>query len=154
MNSSIWEELPTPLSNRYHHNCGVVINGASGKEVVIAGGWENFLPDTVEIFNLQSMTWRTSGTERVLACKTFLASVRHLITADRLPNYGVFGATKVAVNESFVLVGGGVNPFEFTPTILKYEVGSETWTELPGELSEGRQYVSAVLVYPQQFPNC
>ena len=39
--------------------------------------------------------------------------------------YGVYGATKVNLNNSFILVGGGVTTSDYDPTILKYEAADD-----------------------------
>ncbi len=45
---------------RVYHSCGIVLGS---REIVVAGGSgsDNELTDSVEIFNLDTMTWRAAG---------------------------------------------------------------------------------------------
>jgi hypothetical protein len=52
-----------PKGARSQHSCALVKNLASGgNEIVVAGGYGTVPVDTVEIFNLETSSWRDGKT--------------------------------------------------------------------------------------------
>ena len=59
---STYERLPSMSRPRMHHSCGLAETDDK-KEIVVAGGRFNdaLALDTVDIFNLETRTWRAAG---------------------------------------------------------------------------------------------
>ena len=55
-----WVARDDMLTARQSHFCGRVVTKAGKEEVVVAGGWDGKSRlNTVEIFSVESGTWRT-----------------------------------------------------------------------------------------------
>ena len=50
-----WTELPSMQTGRYFHACGLARKSDGTAQAVVAGGYN---VDSVEIFDLDSQTWR------------------------------------------------------------------------------------------------
>ena len=50
-----WTELPSMKTSRYGHGCGLARKLDGTLQAVVAGG---YLEDSVEIFDLDTETWR------------------------------------------------------------------------------------------------
>jgi hypothetical protein len=65
-----WKRCPDMMTERLFASCGAVKRGDRREEVVVAGGykWPPGCLDTVEIFSLTKLQWR-SGMENIqLVC--------------------------------------------------------------------------------------
>ena len=74
-------------------------------------------------------------------------------------NLGIYNAYDVRIDDTFVMVGGGLLTDEypfilFRDTLIKYSPQSGTFTELPNKMKLPRQGATAILVDRSIFPSC
>lgn len=127
MEWEVLQDIPTPRNDMA---CAMVHNSAGEQEIIAAGG--DYV-ETVEIYNLQSGQWRTG---------------------NPFPDNGIFDATVVPLEESFLLVGG-YDGYPLTlDTIYKYNKDNDTWSLLETRLPSPAEKPIALLVDIDIFPSC
>ena len=50
--------MATMPRNRYGHSCGLVVDPVRGPEVIVMGGYSSDYLDTVDIYTVNSDSWR------------------------------------------------------------------------------------------------
>ena len=107
-------------------------DGSGNREVIAAGNY--YSPyDKVEKYNFQEDTWTFS---------------------NDLP-FGLWGADSVPYGDSFVLVGGYIEPNDVeSDAILLYKPMDDSWDVMEGALKTPKRYVKAINVRRNMFPEC
>ncbi len=54
-----WTRLPNMPTGRHSTACGVISEGGIPRRIVVAGGWQRGLLNTVEVLDLSTLTWST-----------------------------------------------------------------------------------------------
>lgn len=101
----------------------------------MAGGYHDGYIKSVEILSLEDMSWR--------------------MAAHDLP-YGMAFGGSIQWDQTFLAVGGyrlNTDGFGYSGKIFRYEPETESWTEMPQELSIPRREFTAFLV-PENFVQC
>ena len=101
-------------------SCGI-LNTITGPEFIVAGGADS---DVVEIFNLDSGTWRYGAN---------LPDVR-------------FGAAGFSYHGTLVVAGGAREGIDFYDDVIEYDIANDRWKQRNEKLSLPRKYAAAVLV--------
>jgi len=127
-----WSRMEDMPRKRKRHSCGLIIDPEIGPEIVAAGGYDSELLDTVDIYTVNTDSWRQANP---LPTAMYEAAV--------VPNYG----------NSFLLVGGKEDP-EYLTSIYQYNASDDEWIELESELRYPRSDHIALLVERSLFPDC
>ena len=72
-------------------------------------------------------------------------------------NLGIYNAYDVRVDDTFVMVGGGLPTDEYPfirDTLIEYSPQSGTFTEFPNKMKLPRHSATAILVDRSIFPSC
>ena len=101
-------------------SCGI-LNTITGPEFIVAGGEDS---DVVEIFNLDSGTWRYGAN---------LPEVR-------------LGAAGVSYHGTLVIAGGVAEGDDFYDNVIEYDIANDRWKRRNEKLSLPRFGAAAVLV--------
>ena len=129
--SDSWTEMRSMTVGRQYHSCGYdSING----EIVVAGGVNDAYPlNSVEIFMVESLSWRDG---------------------ESLP-FALAGAYSTRFRNSFVLTGGFTYlTSDLSDSMVLYEPKNGTWMELEGKLKHARYNHVAIAVAISIFPEC
>ena len=136
--------MPT---KRYSHSCGLV----TGPDIVVAGGQYSGTLDSVDIYNVNTDSWRV-GTEiiRVIHSNFFLRT-KTFATAKGLPK-PMRNSAVVPYEDTFLLVGGYNG--NYLADVFQYNPNDDEWAKLTTELKIPRHSHIAVLVQQSLFHEC
>ena len=149
-----WTTLPNMQTPRYNHGCGLATKSDGTVEAVVLGG-HNI--NTMEILNLESLTWRWHEANifqmiPINVFEIFKQKISPLLhsryATSQLPT-DLKNTAPVPFGDSFLIAGGQCNqcsPVSYSKDILKYEPDTETWTMRPEKMATGRSWFGAVLV--------
>jgi hypothetical protein len=71
--SNAWTEVGTMPNARHGHTCTLIKNGLYGiDEIVVVGGKTADYVIKVDIFSMETLSWRTSGTQFAVSSITYL----------------------------------------------------------------------------------
>ena len=129
-----WEKGPDLNSRRENHACGKILKDKMSNEftVIVAGGFNEEYMDSVEVLDMESMSWTTGPS---LTVGTYFASM------VEIPSGGV------------LLVGGSSLTFNYLNTIHMLEHAEDSWQELDQKLETGRKEFTAFLI-PDELTSC
>ena len=60
----------------------------------------------------------------------------------------------MAVDNTFVIVGGSSKGYEELDTVFKYDAGNDAWEELPMKLFPPRSHFAAIHISADAIPGC
>jgi hypothetical protein len=133
--STYWTEVADMRTGRFGHSCALVKKQTTeGNEIVAVGGREGGVYlNTVEIFSMKTLSWRTAAT---------LLSER---MQPAIVNYNY--------NNAFLILGGR-NSSSNLDTILLYNHTEEHFEVLPQKLAMPNRFLAAMAVDSSLFPAC
>ena len=154
-----WTTLANLQTDRYRHGCGLATKSDRTLEAIVVGGNGH---NTVEILNLESLTWRWFEA----SIFNFFGNLLSLYWAIMMPlqtvwfDYFRYAASQLPTDlwsmasvpywDSFLVLGGKCTnqcePDVNSKDILQYDPDTETWTKRSEQMATGRYWFGAVLV--------
>ena len=144
LKDGMWEEKerrPTNHTSQYSgYFCGPVRSQVGGpvEKIVVAGGYSTMFSHLVTVYDVRKDSWEM---------------------ADDLPFGCIGSATAIPYEDTFLLIGGwgyknDSDHRSYSDKVWKYKQNGE-WEEMRHlQLSEGKAYVTAIVVQSDIFPRC